>query len=128
MFLLENSTPNYVIIKDIELTTDKGPITFMEGESVSLSSDSTGNLFIGDVGTILKFDNKTTCQDLLDVVIPASFSLKIEEDTSISLVATENKESKIRDFNGAFEDIAIVKTVRETPASSLGIQENNSKT
>ena len=111
MFLLENSTPNYVIIKDIELTTDKGPITFMEGESVSLSSDSTGNLFIGDVGTILKFDNKTTCQDLLDVVIPASFSLKIEEDTSISLVATENKESKIRDFNGAFEDIAIVKTV-----------------
>jgi hypothetical protein len=119
MLIIENKAPNFVAIENFIMYTFNGEIIVEEGEPLDLRSRS-GIIVYGSEGTVLEFTNKTTINDLLERVEPASFELKLEEDGELSLVASikehmsdrSNKILEIKDDIGQVSEVIAVTAIR----------------
>jgi len=87
--IIEHQDPNFIATETFSMNTSKGEIIIVEGEPMRLSVDTEGNVIYGSDGDIFKIIHKTGLTDLLSRVRPVDdFTLKVEEDSEMSLVAT----------------------------------------
>jgi hypothetical protein len=93
MNYIEMENPNFVALETFKMSTKNTEFIIIEGEPLTLSMDKDDNLIYGSGGSVLRISHATGLSDLLGKIRPATFELKVEEDSELSLVASLKETS-----------------------------------
>lgn len=124
MRVIEHSDPKFVATRSFIFGLNDGTEVIVErGEPMDLkiseSHGQYGAIIYGSGQTVLGLTTKTTINDLLDRVKPASFDLKLEEDNELSLVAAINEASY--DKKTTFQLIPHLDVAFEVAGDVIGV-------
>ena len=114
VLVTEMNDPNCIAIRSFEVTTDKGIVLIGESEPCAFVTDSDGNTFIGNGGTVLQVEHNTALTDILKMISSATFRLVIEDEGEMSLCATlvEPRQVVPSKIERRFSDVAKIISIR----------------